>query len=135
MLYKELDAKHIDWCYSCGEVACKSSKQRMFAWIVLQLLRKGGGSCSFERPFEKLKTFYFCCTVRDFSENSAIKPFLRKKRFWNFLIPILKEHLVNHGLDVLQFKTAVWVYEGRTESGETVVDNVKIWFTPISDDN
>ena len=36
---KKLNNTPIDWCYNCAKAACKTSKQKMFAWIVCFLMK------------------------------------------------------------------------------------------------
>lgn len=100
---KELNDHPIDWCYNCAKVACKTSKQKMFAWIVCFLMKSDNahyyftrGTCTLEK-----ETFQFGLNLRFvLDENEAIADELRKKKNWKFLIELIYNHIMNCNVQI-----------------------------------
>lgn len=95
----------IDWCYTCAGPVIKHSKQKMFAWIVLNLMRLMGHS--------NYKTIE--CTDADdqlklvidlslLTENDAIQKYLYRISYWKFLNHLLTVQLDNW--DIHEFEIA-----------------------------
>ena len=89
---EKLNIYKIDWCFNCAIEACKSDKQKMFAWIVIQLLR----SMSDLGTFTYNGHLQFLLNIAPFKENEAISKFLFKKKYWNFLKEIVYTHLITY---------------------------------------
>lgn len=97
---KELNDHPIDWCYNCAKVACKTSKQKMFAWIVCFLMKSDNAHYYFthtiaEDILEK-ENLQFGLNLRFvLDENEAIAKELHKKKNWNFLTELIYNHIMN----------------------------------------
>lgn len=101
---EKLNANRLDWCYNCASSRFKSSKAKMFTWIVVQLMRSLPDDYSFDFFEEGL-----CFTVHleHLKENDAIVEYLHKKSFWKLLIPLVDEHLTNSSVCVKKYKLVV----------------------------
>jgi hypothetical protein len=87
-----LNVYEIDWCFNCAVQGCKTDKQKMFAWIVVNLARSMDLG-NFLLSNEHLE---FRFNTTDFEENEAIKKFLHNKKYWNFLKEICYNHIITH---------------------------------------
>lgn len=85
----------IDWCYTCADPVIKNPKQKMFAWIVLNLMRMLGHqnykAISGIGADNHLK---LTISLEQLEENNAVKKYLYKRSFWKFL-----KHLIDVQLD------------------------------------
>lgn len=102
---KELNKHPIDWCYNCAKVACKTSKQKMFAWIVCFLMKSDNAHYYFSTSnveahlYEKIT--YFKLNLRFvLSENEAIANELHKVKNWGFLNELIYNHIMNSNVSV-----------------------------------
>lgn len=88
----------IDWCFSCAEPTVHGSKKKMFAWIILFLLKSSSetiyyfGFNNAPKIFPKL---LLSIDLSSFEENSVISKYLYKKSFWKFLPHLFAVHLDN----------------------------------------
>lgn len=97
---KELKDHPIDWCYNCAKVACKTSKQKMFAWIVCFLMKSDNAHYYFTHTPEE-ETFQFGLNLRFvLVENEAIADELYKKKNWKFLIELIYNHIMNCNVQI-----------------------------------
>ncbi len=102
---KELNDHPIDWCYNCAKVACKTSKQKMFAWIVCFLMKSDNSHYYFthtiaEDILEK-ENLQFGLNLRFvLDENEAIAKELHKKKNWNFLTELIYNHIMNCDIQI-----------------------------------
>jgi len=87
-----LNVYRIDWCYECALAGCKTDKQKMFAWIVVNLAR----SMDLGNFLVVGGHLQFRFSIDDLEENEAIRKFLRNKNYWNFLKEICYSHIVTH---------------------------------------
>lgn len=87
-----LNVYRIDWCYECALQGCKTDKQKMFAWIVINLAR----SLDLGNFLNVGGHLQFRFLIDELEENEAIKKFLRNKNYWNFLKEICYSHIVTH---------------------------------------
>jgi len=98
---KELNTAPFDWCYDCARIACKNSKQKMFAWIVCFLMKTG--RCSYRFTNQLYKSNCQLTFIVDLSvvlnENEAILDELYKKKNWMFLSELIYNHTI-HNLQV-----------------------------------
>ncbi len=89
---KILNVYKVDWCFNCALQSCKTDRQKMFAWIVINLARtmdlgyflSVNGHLQFRFAIDALE------------ENEAIRKFLHNKKYWNFLKEICYSHIVTH---------------------------------------
>ena len=102
---KELNDHPIDWCYNCAKVACKTSKQKMFAWIVCFLMKSDNahyyfGHSSTSGILDK-ETLQFGLNLRFvLDENEAIAEELHKKKNWKFLVNLIYNHIMNCNVQI-----------------------------------
>jgi hypothetical protein len=87
-----LNVYKIDWCYDCALTGCKTDKQKMFAWIVINL----ASSMDLGNFLVVGGHLQFRFSIDDLEDNEAIKKFLRNKNYWNFLKEICYSHIVTH---------------------------------------
>lgn len=117
----------IDWCYSCAETVCRTGKQKMFAWIVIQLLRQMPLLGHFHATRSRPDDICFTLKVSDFYENSAIEKYIARKSYWKFVTAILKKQFIEWGItDVLSYKTSIQFY--KEASGKS--EYIEFWFHP-----
>lgn len=96
MIVKKIENNEvIDWCYSCAEPFCQNSEEKMFAWIVLYLLRNIRESWFFNDD----KTF-FRIDLKCFDDNDAIQEYLCNLNYWKFLPEIIHNYLVMNTCDL-----------------------------------
>lgn len=96
---KKLNNTPIDWCYNCAKAACKTSKQKMFAWIVCFLMK----SCTSNADYyyeniilhKKVKFAFVVNLTKVLNENEAIEDLLYKKNSWGFLNELIYNHISN----------------------------------------
>ena len=94
MIVKKIENNEvIDWCYSCAEPFCQNSEEKMFAWIVLYLLRNLRESWSFKENI-------FEIDLKCFNDNDAIQDCLYDLSYWQFLPEIIHNHLVMNTCDL-----------------------------------
>lgn len=95
----ELNDHPIDWCYNCAKVACKTPKQKMFAWIVCFLMKSDNAHYWFaykDTGISKEETLQFGLNLRFvLNENEAIADELHKKKNWRFLTELIYNHIMN----------------------------------------
>lgn len=99
---KELNDHPIDWCYNCAKVACKTSKQKMFAWIVCFLMKSDNAHYYFVGSTTAGKeTLQFGLNLRFvLNENEAIADELHKKKNWKFLTELIYNHIMNCNVQI-----------------------------------
>ena len=94
---KELNDHPMDWCYNCAKIACKTPKQKMFAWIVCFLMKSDNAYYYFIHSETAGKeTFQFGLNLGFvLNENEAIADELHKKKNWRFLTELIYNHIMN----------------------------------------
>lgn len=83
----------IDWCYQCAEDWCYTQEEKMFAWIVIQLLRQDNLQYTFLEDILDPFKITFHLSFSSLKECSAISPYLKQKEYWKWLPFILIEHI------------------------------------------
>ena len=83
----------IDWCYQCAEDWCYTQEEKMFAWIVIQLLRQDNLQYTFLEDVLDPFKITFHLSLSSLKECSAISPYLEQKEYWKWLPFILTEHI------------------------------------------
>jgi len=117
---KELNDHPIDWCYNCAKVACKTSKQKMFAWIVCFLMKSDNAHYYFAHTSGK-ETFQFGLNLRFvLAENEAIVDELHKKKNWKFLIELIYNHIMNCNIQITKERCAALLKPKLEIDGEVV---------------
>lgn len=93
MIEEKLKNVSIDWCVNCALscVSSKNAKYKMFAWIIVTLLRALPESYRFENN-------QFVIDLQDLKENDAVSQLLYKKRSWKFLQHFIEIQLDNNNI-------------------------------------
>lgn len=93
MIEDKLKNVTIDWCVNCALscVSSKDAKYKMFAWIVVTLLRALPEGYRFENN-------QFIIDLQDLKENDAVSQLLYKKRSWKFLQHFVEIQLDNNNI-------------------------------------
>ena len=124
---KMFTGRVVDWCYDCAEKACKNGKQKMFAWIAIQLLRQLPQNYQFYTNSKRPSDTCFVLRVFEFYENSAIEKYIERKRYWNFVLAVMKKQFVEWGItDVVSYKTSIQFYKDSSDK----VEYIEFWFHP-----
>jgi hypothetical protein len=89
---KILNVYKVDWCFNCALQSCKTDRQKMFAWIVINLAR----SMDLGNFLNVDGHLQFRFSIDELEENEAIRKFLRNKNYWEFLKEICFSHIVMH---------------------------------------
>lgn len=97
---EKLNSAIFDWCYNCAEDGCKTSIQKMFAWIVCFLLKNDNAHYWFEnKVYKSLWKWSFNVDLNAvLNENEAIKKYLYKKKYWKFLKNLVYKHVIDKGI-------------------------------------
>ena len=119
---KELNDYPIDWCYNCAKIACKTSKQKMFAWIVCFLMKSETVSYRFSNELygRKVRLTFIVDTRFVLNENEAIAEELHKKKNWKFLTELVYNHIMNCNVQITKERCAALLKPKLEIDGEIV---------------